>query len=106
MFDLKKKAKRKLIDMPRNWNLKMAFWATTLEITQPIFYALSGTPSKKLSLDLNFSVDSKGQLISECLFGVLNFPKHQRKLWQIPALETKKYKVKALSDNTMILWPI
>ena len=28
------------------------------KITQPIFYALSGTPSKKPSCDLNFSVDS------------------------------------------------
>ena len=32
----------------------------------------------------------KGQLISECIFGVLNFPKTQRKIWQISALETKK----------------
>ena len=30
------------------------------------------------------------QLISECLFGALNFPKNQRKIWQISALETKK----------------
>ena len=34
---------------------------------------------------------SKGQLISECLFGVLNFPKNQQKIWQISALETKKW---------------
>ena len=33
----------------------------------------------------------KGQLISECLFGILNFPKNQRKIWQISAVETKKW---------------
>ena len=33
----------------------------------------------------------KGQLISECLFDDLNFPKNQRKIWQISALETKKW---------------
>ena len=32
----------------------------------------------------------KGQLISECLFDDLNFPKKQRKIWQISAQETKK----------------
>ena len=32
-----------------------------------------------------------GQLISECLFGVLNFPKNQRKIWQISAPEAKKW---------------
>ena len=29
---------------------------------------------------------SKGHLISECPFDVLNFPKNQRKIWQISAL--------------------
>ena len=41
---------------------------------------------------------AKGQLISECLFDVLNFPKKQRKIWQISALESKKWsnhKIKA-----------
>ena len=41
---------------------------------------------------------TKGQLISECLFDVLNFPKNQRKIWQISALEYKKWsnhKIKA-----------
>ena len=33
----------------------------------------------------------KGQLISECLFCVLNFTKNQRKFWQISAPETKKW---------------
>ena len=34
---------------------------------------------------------SKGQLISECLFDVLNFPKNQQKIWQISALVCKRY---------------
>ena len=33
----------------------------------------------------------KGQLISECLLSVLDFPKNQRKFWQISALESKKW---------------
>ena len=32
----------------------------------------------------------KGRLISECPFDVLDFPKKQRKIWQITALEPKK----------------
>ena len=34
---------------------------------------------------------TKGQLISECLFDILNFPKKQQKIWQISALESKKW---------------
>ena len=34
---------------------------------------------------------TKGQLISECLLGVIDFPKNQRKIWQISALESKKW---------------
>ena len=34
---------------------------------------------------------TKGQLISECLFDVLNLPKNQRNIWQISALEYKKW---------------
>ena len=38
-----------------------------------------------------WTVDTtKGQLISECLFDILNFPKNQRKIWKISALEYKK----------------
>ena len=33
----------------------------------------------------------QGQLISECLLGVQNFPNNQRKIWQISAQETKKW---------------
>ena len=41
---------------------------------------------------------TKGQLISECLFYILNFPKNQQKIWQISTLESKKWsnhKIKA-----------
>ena len=31
----------------------------------------------------------KGQLISECLFDVLNFPKNQRKIWQLSTQNLK-----------------
>ena len=44
----------------------------------------------------------KGQLISECPFEILDFPKIPPKIWQISALESKKWsnhKIKALSDN-------
>ena len=34
---------------------------------------------------------TKGQLIPECLLGVINFPKKQRKIWQISALKSKKW---------------
>ena len=37
-----------------------------------------------------FEAKCKSQLISECLFDVLNFPKNQQKNWQISALEYKK----------------
>ena len=33
---------------------------------------------------------TKGQLISECLLGVIDFPQNQQKIWQISALESKK----------------
>ena len=32
----------------------------------------------------------KGQLISECLLDVIDFPQNQRKIWQSSALESKK----------------
>ena len=44
----------------------------------------------------------KGQLISECLFDALNFTKKQRKIWQISALESKKWsncKIKVHYDD-------
>ena len=35
---------------------------------------------------------AKGQLIAEWLLGVIDFPKNQRKIWQISALESKVVK--------------
>ena len=49
------------------------------------------------ALILSFLI-SKGQLISECLFDILNFPKNQQKNRQISAPEYKKWsklKIKA-----------
>ena len=34
---------------------------------------------------------TKGQLISECFFDFLNFPKKHQKIWQISAQESKKW---------------
>ena len=48
----------------------------------------------------------KGQLISERLFDILNFPKNQWKIWQISALEYKKWlnhKIKATNYLQIIL---
>ena len=45
---------------------------------------------------------AKGQLISECPFEILDFPKIPRNIRQISALESKKWsnhKIKALSYN-------
>ena len=53
---------------------------------------------KKASKNKSTYLSIKGQLISECLFDVLNFPKKQPKIWQISALESKKWsnhKIKA-----------
>ena len=33
----------------------------------------------------------RGQIISECLFDFLNFPKNHRKIWQISAQGSKKW---------------
>ena len=46
--------------------------------------------------------NTKGQIISECPFEILDFPKIPLKIWQISALESKKWsnhKIKALSCN-------
>ena len=39
----------------------------------------------------NVMEHTKGQLISECLFDFLNFPKNHRKIGQISAQESKKW---------------
>ena len=54
-------------------------------------YAVSRQDSSEMSSgNFVFSLP-KGQLISECLVDVLNFPKNQRKIWQISAPESKKW---------------
>ena len=37
-----------------------------------------------LVVDKYYSLN-KGQLISECLLGIIEFPKNHRKIWQISA---------------------
>ena len=48
---------------------------------------------------VGFSRSFKGQLISECLFDFLNFPKNQRKIWQISAPESKKWSNQQSKDT-------
>ena len=51
------------------------------------------------------SYSFKGQLISECLLGVIDFPKNQRKIWQISALESKKWSnQQSKSTFFIIIW--
>ena len=50
---------------------------------------------------------TKGQLISECLFDFLNFPKNNEKFDKFLPQNLKSgqiNKVKTLSYNTMIIW--
>ena len=64
-------------------NLYISAFCTPLPLKLPPFFCLL----------------AKGQLISECLFGVFNFSKKQRKICQISAPESKKWsnhKLKAL----------
>ena len=44
----------------------------------------------RIQFDIGLLPD-KGQLISECRLGVIDFPKKQRKFWQISAIESKKW---------------
>ena len=44
-----------------------------------------------LGFTLKIHIIFKGQFISECLFDFLNFPKNHQKIWQISALESKKW---------------
>ena len=44
---------------------------------------------------------AKGQLISECLLGVIDFPKNQQFFLQISALESKKWSNQQ-SKNTFL----
>ena len=49
---------------------------------------------------------AKGQLISECLLGVIDFPKNQQKIWQISALESKKWSNQQSKSTflSIIIW--
>ena len=56
-------------------------------ITELFWEAVFFTNKRGFHIDVIY----KGQLISECLLGVIDFPKKQRKIWQISALESKKW---------------
>ena len=47
--------------------------------------------AKVRSIKNFFNGSFEGQLISECLLGVKDFPKKQRNIWQISALKSKKW---------------
>ena len=68
------------------------FWKTKDNISNFVYRALHVWQLVYAIKHHNFCLNSftKGQLISECLFGVIDFPKKQRKIWQISALESKK----------------
>ena len=57
----------------------------------------------KIQMLLQKYFDPKGQLISEGLFGLINYPKNQWKIWKISALETKKWSNQQ-SKATFLLW--
>ena len=74
-----------------------------VSITDGIFETGAyGTPSKSQNpIGLVQGGRSKGQLVSEWFFDFLKFPKNQRKIWQISALETKKWSNQQ-SKNTFL----
>ena len=55
-----------------------------------------------INLD-NFFRFFKGQLISECLLGVIDFPKKQLEILQISVLESKKWSNQQ-SKSTFLKW--
>ena len=58
----KQKTEKKIVTVAR----KFRFWKTQTQLWS--------------ALSSGSATATKGQLISECLFGVLNFPKNQRKI--------------------------
>ena len=61
-------------DLCQHWKHRIRFWLGQLNLKHMDIHRLC-----------------KGQLISEFLLGVIDFPKNQRKIWQISALESKKW---------------
>ena len=75
---------------PEQWSLSHFFFKLTtvlvLEKTNSTWKKFEGTTK----VNLTKSSTTKGQIISECLFDFLNFPKNHRKIWQISAQKSKK----------------
>ena len=100
-----------VVEFSRNvYKIRKVFWLkiNCSQMKWPNFDNWKIASFQKLGIILGNNVlILKGQLISECLFDFLNFPKNQRKIWKISAQETKSgqiNKVKALSNNIMIIW--
>ena len=59
----------------------------------------------KIDLDITMHhqdqivISPEGPLISGCLFDFLNFQKNQQKIWQISALESKKWSYKQIKST-------
>ena len=54
---------------------------------------------KSFNLSVLFSSCAKGQLISEQIYGVLNFPKMQRNIARISALASKMGQIKKVKAH-------
>ena len=73
-----------------SWSATFSIWGRSLIIGQ-VSCNCSFKHWKLLIGIINFIHFFKGQLIWECLLGVIDFPKKQRKIWQISALKSKKW---------------
>ena len=92
------------VDMMKNLPLytRSNIAVITIEVT-------SGTMITTWSAKSCDMASFKGQIISECLFDFLNFPKNQRKIWQVSAQKSKKWsnqQSKGTFLYTMIIWTI
>ena len=81
-----------IMDGPPSWNMGIVSQDTIdigyLQFLEPIESSTKGQETFKSTMLI--SPPTKGQLVAECLLGVIDFPKNQRKIWQISALESKK----------------
>ena len=69
-------------------NIKQCFSGVSTQTT--LHCATPMCPNPRPPVQGQCCPTCKGQLILECLFGVIDFPKKQWKIWQISALASKK----------------